>query len=80
MIILVTVRVRVNNSLVTIAHRLKTIIEYDRILVLDQGQLAEEGTPLDLLERKGIFYEMVAKNGSRFEEEMRKLASNRVSS
>ena len=62
---------------VTIAHRLKTIIEYDRIIVLDSGKLAEHGAPIELLEREGIFYEMVSKNGRQFEQEMRALASKK---
>ena len=62
---------------VTIAHRLKTIIEYDRIVVLDKGKLAEQGSPIDLIENEGIFYEMISKNGKSFEEEMRRLASKK---
>lgn len=41
-----------------IAHRLSTIKHCDRILVMDQGQVAEEGTYEELMERKGLFYEL----------------------
>eukprot|EP00639_Heterosigma_akashiwo_P026899 CAMPEP_0194701260 /NCGR_PEP_ID=MMETSP0295-20121207/26093_1 /TAXON_ID=39354 /ORGANISM="Heterosigma akashiwo, Strain CCMP2393" /LENGTH=486 /DNA_ID=CAMNT_0039595443 /DNA_START=210 /DNA_END=1671 /DNA_ORIENTATION=- len=36
-------------TVLCIAHRLHTVIYYDRILVLEQGQVAEYGRPLDLL-------------------------------
>ncbi|GAC95425.1 ATP-binding cassette transporter [Pseudozyma hubeiensis SY62] len=50
-------------TIITIAHRLKTIIDYDRILVMDKGRIAENDSPAALLERKGIFYEMCRKTG-----------------
>jgi len=43
---------------VVIAHRLSTIRHCDRIIVLDKGKIAEEGTFEELIEHKGIFYEM----------------------
>ena len=42
----------------TIAHRLTTIRDYDRILVLDEDGIAEEGSHEQLLERKGIYYHL----------------------
>ncbi|KAK7203376.1 ABC multidrug transporter [Myxozyma melibiosi] len=39
-------------TILCIAHRLKTIINYDRILVLDAGKVAEFGAPLELYERE----------------------------
>ncbi len=38
-----------------IAHRLSTIYEADRILVMNQGDIAETGTHLELLDKKGIY-------------------------
>ena len=43
---------------VVIAHRLSTIRHCDRIIVLDKGKIAEEGNFEELMERKGLFYEM----------------------
>ncbi len=42
-----------------IAHRLSTIRQCDRILVMDKGQIAEEGTYDELMARKGLFAELV---------------------
>ena len=43
---------------VVIAHRLSTIRHCDRIIVLDKGKIAEEGTFEELMAKKGLFYEM----------------------
>jgi NHLM bacteriocin system ABC transporter ATP-binding protein len=43
---------------VIIAHRLSTIRHCDRIIVLDKGKIAEEGNFEELMEKKGLFYEM----------------------
>lgn len=37
-------------TVLTVAHRLHTIIDYDRILVLADGQALEFGTPQDLMQ------------------------------
>ena len=42
-----------------IAHRLSTIKHCDRILVLDQGRIAEDGTYEELIERNGLFAQLV---------------------
>lgn len=43
---------------VVIAHRLSTIRHCDRIIVLDKGKIVEQGTFEELMENKGLFYEM----------------------
>lgn len=43
---------------ISIAHRLSTIKNCDRIIVLNKGQVAEEGTFNELIEKKGLFYEL----------------------
>lgn len=49
-------------TVLCIAHRLKTIINYDRICVMDQGRIAEMDTPLNLFEKEGIFRGMCDKS------------------
>jgi len=61
-----------NATVLTIAHRLNTIMDSDRILVLQKGEVAEFDTPKSLLSRKdSVFYGMVEES---------KKASNRGSS
>ncbi|KAJ3337463.1 hypothetical protein HDU91_001484 [Kappamyces sp. JEL0680] len=52
-----------SGTILCVAHRLKTIIDYDKVLVLDQGKVAEYGTPHQLLEQKGVFYGMCQESG-----------------
>lgn len=55
-------------TLLCIAHRLKTIIGYDRICVMDQGQIAELDEPWELYKRGGIFRGMCDRGGIRRED------------
>jgi ABC-type multidrug transport system fused ATPase/permease subunit len=48
-----------NRTIITIAHRINTILDSDRIIVLDRGTVAEFDTPAELVRRKGLFYELV---------------------
>jgi len=52
-----------NSTVLTIAHRLNTIMDSDRVLVLDNGRLAEFDTPAKLMsDKSSIFYGMVEKS------------------
>ncbi|RMZ83004.1 hypothetical protein DV737_g1762, partial [Chaetothyriales sp. CBS 132003] len=49
-------------TVLCIAHRLKTIINYDRICVMDRGRIAELGRPVMLFDQGGIFRGMCDKS------------------
>ena len=57
-----------NRTTLSIAHRLSTISDSDRILVLDQGRLAEAGSHAELLRRDGLYAEMWARQANEQEE------------
>lgn len=44
-----TIRELRGNTIITIAHRLKTIVDYDRVVVLERGRVVEMGVPWQLL-------------------------------
>lgn len=48
-----------NRTTFAIAHRLSTLRNADKILVIDHGRIAEFGTHLELLNRRGIYYKLV---------------------
>ncbi|XP_021060825.1 canalicular multispecific organic anion transporter 1 [Mus pahari] len=50
-------------TVITIAHRLHTIMDSDKIMVLDSGKIIEYGSPEELLSSMGPFYLMVKEAG-----------------
>ncbi|KAJ3115540.1 hypothetical protein HK100_001311 [Physocladia obscura] len=51
-------------TIMTIAHRLNTIMDYDRVLVLDHGKVAEYGSPKSLVgDELSLFYGLVMQTG-----------------
>ena len=49
-----------DKTILTVAHRLDTIIDYDRIIVMDNGHLVEDGSPAKLaMDPKSAFAKMI---------------------
>lgn len=48
-----------NKTVIIIAHRMRTIANADKIIVLDEGKIAEQGSPVDLIAQDGLFKRMV---------------------
>lgn len=44
-----------NSTLIVVAHRLSTVIDFDKIVVLEGGRVVEFGTPNELWEKGGAF-------------------------
>jgi ATP-binding cassette, subfamily B, heavy metal transporter len=51
-------RIATGRTTLVIAHRLSTVIDAEEIIVLEQGQVIERGTHLQLLARRGLYAEM----------------------
>ena len=59
-----TLRELKGSTIITIAHRLQTIIDYDKVLVLDKGELVEFAAPWELIKKEnGIFKGMCEMSG-----------------
>lgn len=58
-----------NRTIITIAHRINTVIDSDRIVVLDRGKVSEFGEPAELVKKGGLFRDLVVEAGlmGRFE-------------
>lgn len=65
-----------NCTVLTIAHRLHTVMDSDKVLVMDAGQVVEFGSPYELLTEsdKGIFRSMVKQTGKSTYENLYKTA------
>ena len=47
-----------DKTVLVVAHRLSTLAHLDRIVVLDKGQIVEDGSHLQLLQRQGLYYRL----------------------
>jgi ATP-binding cassette, subfamily B, bacterial len=55
-------RLAVGRTTITIAHRLSTVRDADQIVVLDRGRIVERGTHDELMERRGAYSALVARD------------------
>ncbi|KAL4462373.1 hypothetical protein ABPG72_003266 [Tetrahymena utriculariae] len=68
-----------NSTLITIAHRLNIIADYDQVIVMDQGQVIEQGSPYELLQnQQGHFYLMVQHTGAKNSELIKNIAKQQA--
>ncbi|CAB9504527.1 Oligomycin resistance ATP-dependent permease YOR1 [Seminavis robusta] len=66
----------VETTMLTVAHRLNTIMDYDLILVMDAGKAAEFGSPKELLVRDGLFSQLVDATGAESSKALREIANS----
>ena len=52
-------RLLAGKTVLVIAHRMRTVEAADKIVVLAEGKVAEQGSPAELMARRGLFYRMV---------------------
>jgi len=70
-----TIRKEFNDkTVITIAHRLYTIMDCDKIIVMDKGSIAEFDSPSKLLESEGFFFKLVQDTGKSSSEYLTKIA------
>ena len=52
-----------NRTIITVAHRINTIMDSDRVVVLEKGEVVEFDTPTELIKKKGVFWGLVKEAG-----------------
>jgi ATP-binding cassette subfamily B protein len=57
-------RLTAGKTVLMVAHRMRTVLHADHIVVLDEGQVVEDGTPSELLERGGLFARLCRLQGT----------------
>ncbi|EAS31211.3 ATP-dependent bile acid permease [Coccidioides immitis RS] len=62
-----TLRELKDNTIITIAHRLQTIIDYDKVLVLDHGEVIEFDGPWQLINKEGGVFRSMCENSGNME-------------
>ena len=51
-------------TVLTVAHRLTTIADYDKVVVMAEGRIIEAGQPWELIQKGGYFSEMVSRSSN----------------
>ncbi len=57
-------------TVIAIAHRLSTLRNFDRVVVLKAGRVVDDGAPDDLMMRKGPYYELMCREMDRLKEQL----------
>ncbi|MBD1943979.1 ATP-binding cassette domain-containing protein, partial [Coleofasciculus sp. FACHB-712] len=52
-------RLRRKRTIILVTHRLETAVDCDRIFVMQEGEIVEEGTHSELLTQKGLYFRML---------------------
>jgi len=58
-----------NKTVIFISHRLTTAVMADNILLLNLGELVEQGTHEELIKRKGLYFDLFSKQAERYSPE-----------
>ena len=64
-------RTVIGRTVLVIAHRLSTIRNANKILVLQHGEIVEEGTHIDLMRKRGLYYQLVKRQTEQNEIEIK---------
>ena len=48
-----------DKTVVVVAHRLSTVVNADHVIVLEKGEIVEEGTHEQLVEQRGAYYYLI---------------------
>ena len=62
-----TLRELKENTIITIAHRLQTIIDYDKVLLLDRGEVVEYAGPWELIQKEGGSFRRMCETSGDFD-------------
>ena len=57
-----------DKGVIIISHRLSNIVDMDKIIVLNNGKIVEDGTHQELYANRGLYYEMYMRQSSKYSE------------
>ncbi len=56
-------RLMQGRTVITVAHRLSTLRDFDRIVVMDRGRIVQDGSPAELENRPGLYHDLLRRQG-----------------